>query len=101
MFNGHSHHQGRTQCDMQLIDIEISSVPEALPDAVTDFLDEAQARVSRFVDEHALLPTGFVPSNFETVFRALVTICPLYPSDAADDLTRDTRGSRPSLARVD
>ncbi len=49
---------------MQLIDIEISSVPEALPDAVTDFLDEAQARVSRFVDEHALLPTGFVPASY-------------------------------------
>ena len=55
---------------MPLVDIEISTNGSVLPDDVVAFLREADLRVSQFVRNSPNRDTGFVPSNFVTVYHA-------------------------------
>ncbi len=59
---------------MPLVDIEISINGSVLPDDVVVFLREADLRVSQFVENSPIRVTGFVPSDFVTVYRALRAI---------------------------
>ncbi len=59
---------------MPLVDIEISINGSVLPDDVVAFLHEADSRVSQFVRNSAIRVTGFVPSDFVTVYHALRAI---------------------------
>ncbi len=59
---------------MPLVDIEIAINGSVLPDDVVAFLREADLRVSQFVSNSPIRVTGFVPSDFETVYRALRAI---------------------------
>ena len=59
---------------MPLVDIDISINGSVLPDDVVDFLREADLRVSQFVRNSPVRVTGFVPSNFVTVYQALRAI---------------------------
>ena len=59
---------------MPLVDIEISINGSVLPDDVVAFLREADLRVSQFVSNSPVRLTGFVPSDFVTVYRALRAI---------------------------
>ena len=59
---------------MPLVDIDISINGSVLPDDVVDFLREADLRVSQFVKNSPVRVTGFVPSNFVTVYQALRAI---------------------------
>ena len=59
---------------MPLVDIEISANGSVLPDDVVAFLREADSRVSQFVEKSPIRVTGFVPSDFVTVYRALRAI---------------------------
>jgi hypothetical protein len=60
--------------DLPLVDIEISINGSVLPDDVVAFLDEADSRVSQFVRNSPIRVTGFVPSDFVTVYHALRAI---------------------------
>jgi len=57
-----------------LLDIEISTNGSVLPDDVGAFLLEADSRVSQFVTNSPIRLTGFVPSDFVTVYHALRAI---------------------------
>jgi len=57
-----------------LTEIEIAIDASVLPDDVAAFLGEADRRVSQFAWNSPVRATAFVPSNFETVFRALRAI---------------------------
>ncbi len=59
---------------MPLVDIEISIDGSVLPDDVIAFLGEADLRVSQFVRNSPIRVTGFVPSDFVTVYHALRAI---------------------------
>ncbi len=59
---------------MPLVDIEISINGSVLPDDVVAFLREADLRVSQFVSNSPIRITGFVPSDFVTVYRSLRAI---------------------------
>ena len=59
---------------MPLVDIEIPANGSVLPDDVRAFLGEADLRVSRFVRNSPIRVTGFVPSDFVTVYHALRAI---------------------------
>ena len=59
---------------MPLVDIEISTNGSVLPDDVVAFLREADLRVSQFVRNSPIRVTGFVPSDFVTVYHALRAI---------------------------
>ena len=59
---------------MPLVDIKISTNGSVLPDDVAAFLREADMRVSQFVRNSPIRITGFVPSNFVTVYHALRAI---------------------------
>ncbi len=59
---------------MPLLDIEISTNGSVLPDDVGAFLLEADSRVSQFVTNSPIRITGFVPSDFVTVYHALRAI---------------------------
>ena len=59
---------------MPLVDIEISINGSVLPDDVIAFLHEADLRVSQFVRNSPIRLTGFVPSDFVTVYHALRAI---------------------------
>ncbi len=59
---------------MPLVDIEISINGSVLPDDVVAFLREADLRVNQFVTNSPICLTGFVPSDFVTVYRALQAI---------------------------
>ncbi|MCH8840515.1 MAG: class I SAM-dependent methyltransferase [Planctomycetes bacterium] len=56
------------------MDIEISINSSVLPDDVVAFLREADLRVSQFVRNSPIRITGFVPSDFVTVYRSLRAI---------------------------
>ena len=60
--------------DVPLVDLEISTDGSALPDDVVAFLREADLRVDQFVKNSPVRLTGFVPSDFVTVYRALRVI---------------------------
>ncbi len=59
---------------MPLLDIEVSVNGSVLPDDVVAFLREADLRVSQFVENSPIRVTGFVPSDFVTVYHALRAI---------------------------
>ena len=59
---------------MPLVDIDISINGSVLPDDVAAFLREADLRVSQFVRNSPVRVTGFVPSDFVTVYHALRAI---------------------------
>jgi hypothetical protein len=59
---------------VSLVDIEISNNGSVLPDEFVDFLREADLRVSQFLRNSPLRATGFVPSDFKTVYHALQAI---------------------------
>ena len=59
---------------MPLVDIDISINGSVLPNDVVAFLREADLRVSQFVKNSPLRVTGFVPSDFETVYPSLRAI---------------------------
>ncbi len=59
---------------MPLVDIEISINGSVLPDDVVAFLREADLRVNQFVRNSPIRVTGFVPSDFVTVYQALRAI---------------------------
>ncbi len=59
---------------MALVDIEISRNGSVLPDDVVAFLREADLRVSEFGRNGPIRVTGFVPSDFVTVYHALRAI---------------------------
>ena len=56
---------------MPLLDIDISINGSVLPDDVVAFLREADLRVSQFVRNSPVRVTGFVPSDFVTVYHSL------------------------------
>jgi hypothetical protein len=57
-----------------LVDIDISINGSVLPDDVVAFLREADLRVSQFVRNSPIRVTGFVPSDFVTVYHSLRAI---------------------------
>ncbi len=59
---------------MPLVDIEISVNDSNLPDDIVAFLREADLRVSQFVRNSPIRVTGFVPSDFVTVYHSLQAI---------------------------
>ena len=59
---------------MPLVDIDISINGSVLPDDVAAFLREADLRVSQFVRNSPIRVTGFVPSDFVTVYHSLRAI---------------------------
>ena len=59
---------------MPLIDIDISINGSVLPDDVVVFLREADLRVNQFVRNSPIQITGFVPSDFVTIYRSLRAI---------------------------
>ncbi len=59
---------------MPLVDIDISINGSVLPDDGVAFLREADLRVSQFVRDSPIRITGFVPSDFVTVYHALRAI---------------------------
>ena len=59
---------------MPLLDIDISINGSVLPDDVVAFLREADLRVSQFVRNSSVRVTGFVPSDFVTVYHSLRAI---------------------------
>ena len=60
---------------MPLADIEVSFKKVVLPDTVEQFLREANDRVGQFVRSNPKRETGFVPSNYVSVYNALRAIC--------------------------
>ncbi len=69
---------------MPLVDTEFSVNGSVLPDDVVAFLCEADLRVSQFVRNSPIRVTGFVPSDFVTVYHALraITELNLAPGDS-------------------
>ncbi len=59
---------------MPLVDVELSVQKSAFPDEISEFLCEANSRISQYFQEKTVCPTGFVPSDFETVYHALRAI---------------------------
>ncbi len=59
---------------MSLEEIEISNNDSFMPAEIVAFLHEADERVSQFLQASPRRATGFVPSDFKTVFHALQTI---------------------------
>ena len=59
---------------MPLLDIDISINGSVLSDDVVAFLREADLRVSQFVRNSPVRVTGFVPSDFVTVYHSLRAI---------------------------
>jgi len=57
-----------------LLDVEISTTGSVLPRDVVAFLGEADSRVDQFVRNSPIRLTGFVPSDFVTVYHALRAI---------------------------
>ena len=59
---------------MPLMEVDISIDGPVLPDDVVAFLQEADFRVSQFVRNNPIGVSGFVPSEFVTVYHALRAI---------------------------
>jgi len=56
---------------MALVDVRLNIRERRLPRDVAEFLDEANDRIRRYVEERKVRVSGFVPSDFEPVFQAL------------------------------
>lgn len=59
---------------MSLADVELSIHPSALPDEISEFLLEADSRINQYFQEKTVGSSGFVPSDFETIYHALRAI---------------------------
>ncbi len=59
---------------MSLIEIELPEVTKPLPVDVADFLREVDDRIDQFMRNHPTWGSGFVPSDFVTVYHALLAI---------------------------
>ncbi len=59
---------------MSLVDIKISNHSSVLPNEIDTFLREADLRVSQFLENSQRRTSGFVPSDFKTVYLALQAI---------------------------
>ena len=59
---------------MPLAEIEFSWSASPLPDEIREFLDVADARITQYFQNQAPRPSGFVPSDFVTVYHALRAI---------------------------
>lgn len=59
---------------MSLVEIEISKNDSFMPDEIVAFLREADERVSQFLQASPRRATGFVPSDFKTIYHALQAI---------------------------
>jgi hypothetical protein len=57
-----------------LVEIEISIQTAVVPDAIIDFLSEAEARIRHYLENSPCTALGFVPSHFEKVYHALHAI---------------------------
>jgi hypothetical protein len=60
--------------DVPLVDIEISNDRSVLPDDIVAFIREADLRVRQFLRNSPIPATGFVPSDFTTVYHVLHAI---------------------------
>tara|TARA_R110002095_G_scaffold154388_4_gene134187 strand:- start:402 stop:1037 length:636 start_codon:yes stop_codon:yes gene_type:complete len=56
------------------VEIELSNHGSVLPDEIVAFLREADLRVSQFLQDSPRRATGFVPSDYKTVYHALQAI---------------------------
>ncbi|MEO8499073.1 MAG: hypothetical protein ABI614_28750, partial [Planctomycetota bacterium] len=63
---------------MPLVEIQLPDVTTALPGDVADFLADVDARVDEFMRNHPTWGSGFVPSDFVTVYHALRAISDLH-----------------------
>ncbi len=59
---------------MPLVEIEISNNISVLPDEIVTFLHEADLRISQFLQKSPDRATGFIPSDFKTIYHALQAI---------------------------
>ena len=59
---------------MPLKSVELAINGDALPRDVTQFLNDADARIAGFAESYSPNMVGFVPSDFVTVYRALRAI---------------------------
>lgn len=56
---------------MALVEIELAEATSPLPSDVTAFLSEVDDRIDQFMRRHPTWGSGFVPSDFVTVYHAL------------------------------
>lgn len=56
---------------MALIDVPLMIHDESVPREIARFLDEADERIHNFISERKVRISGFVPSDFVTVYQAL------------------------------
>lgn len=59
---------------MALVEIQMQEATTPLPSEVAAFLAEVDDRIDRFMRRHPTWGSGFVPSDFVTVYHALRTI---------------------------
>ncbi len=59
---------------MPLADVELSIDESVFPDEISEFLREADWRINRYVQNKTAGSSGFVPSDFVTVYHALRAI---------------------------
>jgi len=60
--------------NMPLVDVELSIRAAGLPEKIAAFLHVADERINDFLRESPVRGTGFVPSDYVTVYHALRTI---------------------------
>ncbi|MCA9123000.1 MAG: class I SAM-dependent methyltransferase [Planctomycetaceae bacterium] len=59
---------------MALVELQLPETRQPLPCDVASFLADVDARIDCFMRSHPTWGSGFVPSNFETVYHALQAI---------------------------
>ena len=59
---------------MPLKEVRLSIIEERLPRAMQTFLQEADLRIEQFIANRRVRISGFVPSDFVTVFHALNSV---------------------------
>lgn len=59
---------------MALADVPLHVPERRLPHDIVEFLDDANARIRKFVADREIRISGFVPSDFEPVYQALDAI---------------------------
>ena len=59
---------------MALVDVELAIKLDAIPDEIADFLEEADEHVKDYLAHSRTRVSGFIPSDYETVFHALDAI---------------------------
>lgn len=71
MGNLHDHSLLTKRLDVPLLNIDIPIDTAALPDRATELIRTAESRIREFVRDRPVSVTGFVPSDFSLVYRAL------------------------------